>query len=69
MKKFLATLMIAAISFGAVTSTFAFQTKKDGSKDMRYKENKKPKGPVTKSGKADMRYKSNNAKAGKKKTS
>lgn len=60
MKKFLATVMIAAMSFGAVNSTFAMpQTKKDGTADKRYKANKTPAGPTTKSGKPDMRYKSN----------
>ena len=72
MKKILASLMIAAMSLSIATSAFALpqqaqHTKKDGSADKRYKDNKTPKGPVTKSGKADMRYKSNNAKAGQKK--
>jgi len=68
MKKFLALVIIAAMSCGVISTSYA-QTKKDGTKDMRYKANKKPKGPVTKSGKPDMRYKSNNPAAGKKKKS
>jgi len=60
MKKILAMVMVAALSFGAVTSSFAMpQTKKDGTADKRYKANKTPKGPTTKSGKPDMRYKAN----------
>jgi hypothetical protein len=67
MKKFLAMLMIAAMSFGVISSTYALppQThlKKDGTPDKRFKANKK----LTKAGKPDMRYKSNNPNAGKKK--
>ena len=72
MRKFLAMLMIAAMSLGVVSSTYALpvpQTKhlkKDGTPDKRYKENKQT-GPKTKSGKPDMRYKANNPNAGKKK--
>lgn len=70
MKKLLATLMIAAMSFGIVSSSYALpQTKKDGTADKRFKANKTPKGPLTKSGKPDMRSKANNPNAGKKKKS
>ncbi|WP_142684691.1 hypothetical protein [Chitinophaga polysaccharea] len=46
------------------------KTKKDGTPDKRYKENKAaatPAGPTKKDGTPDMRYKSNNKNAGKKK--
>jgi hypothetical protein len=47
-------------------------TKKDGTADMRFKENKeaakaKPAGPVKKDGTADMRYKANKKDSTKKK--
>ncbi|RFM25683.1 hypothetical protein [Deminuibacter soli] len=49
------------------------KTKKDGTPDMRYKENKdaskaaaKPAGPTKKDGTADMRYKANKDAAKKK---
>jgi hypothetical protein len=70
MKKLFAVLMIALMSFGSVTSSYALpiqQTKhlkKDGTPDKRFKENKKH---LTKAGKPDMRYKANNPNAGKKK--
>jgi hypothetical protein len=46
------------------TAPAAGPTKKDGTADMRFKENKeaakaKPAGPVKKDGTADMRYKTN----------
>jgi hypothetical protein len=64
MKKFLAMLMIAAMSFGVVTSSYALpvpQTKhlkKDGTPDKRYKENKH----LKKDGTADKRFKENKKK-------
>ena len=68
MKKFLAIVLIAAMSFGVVGSSYAFQTKKDGTADKRFKANKTPKGPLKKDGTADMRYKANKPAAPKKKT-
>lgn len=68
MKKFLATLMIAAMSFGAITSAYALpqqQTKhlkKDGTPDKRYKENKVH---LKKDGTPDKRYKENKPKKSK----
>lgn len=65
MKKFLAMVMIAAMSFGVITSTYALpqqQTKhlkKDGTPDKRYKENKQH---LKKDGTPDMRYKENKKK-------
>ena len=65
MKKFLAMVMIAAMSFGVVTSSYALpqqkakHTKKDGTPDMRYKENKQH---LKKDGTPDMRYKENKKK-------
>jgi len=72
MKKFLATVMVAAMSLGIVTSTYALpqqqtkHTKKDGTADKRYKENKSAK-PVhlKKDGTADKRFKENKAKKSK----
>lgn len=65
MKKFLAMVMIAAMSFGVVTSTYALpqqqqkHLKKDGTPDKRYKENKQH---LKKDGTPDMRYKENKKK-------
>ena len=47
----------------------AAKMKKDGTADMRYKENKamaKPAGPMKKDGTPDMRYKANKSKGSKK---
>lgn len=49
------------------TAQTAAKTKKDGTPDMRYKDNKqkttaKPAGPTKKDGSADMRYKANKPK-------
>ena len=71
-KKILSLALIFAMAVGAVTPSLAFQqtpahTKKDGTLDKRFKENKTPKGPLTKAGKPDMRHKANNPNAGKKK--
>ncbi|MES2426834.1 MAG: hypothetical protein V4560_07650 [Bacteroidota bacterium] len=70
-KKILSLALIFAMAVGITTSTRAFQTpahtKKDGTADKRFKDNKTPKGPLTKSGKPDMRHKANNPNAGKKK--
>ena len=54
MKKLIMMLMVAVMAFTA-TGTFA-QTKKDGTKDMRYKANKTV---VKKDGTPDLRYKAN----------
>lgn len=48
-------MMLLAVMAFTTTATFA-QTKKDGTKDMRYKANKTV---VKKDGTPDMRYKSN----------
>lgn len=54
MKKIIMMMLLAVMAFTS-TATFA-QTKKDGTKDMRYKANK----TVTKKdGSPDMRYKAN----------
>ena len=64
MKKFLAMLMIAAMSFGVVSSSYAApvpQTKhlkKDGTTDKRFKENKH----LKKDGTSDKRFKENKKK-------
>ena len=50
-------MMLAILAF-TTTGTFA-QTKKDGTKDMRYKANKTKTVVVKKDGTPDMRYKSN----------
>ncbi|MFY0253181.1 hypothetical protein ACDQ55_04420 [Chitinophaga sp. 30R24] len=56
-------------------STAAAHTKKNGTPDKRFKENKTSNtttpaaGPTKKDGTPDMRYKSNNKEAGKKKKS
>ena len=67
MKKLLAALMIAAMSFGVVTSSYALppqaqkqHLKKDGTPDKRYKENKNQ--HLKKDGTPDKRYKENKAK-------
>jgi hypothetical protein len=50
------------------TVAAAPKTKKDGTPDRRFKENKKAAaGPLKKDGTPDKRYKSNNPNAGKKK--
>ena len=54
MKKIIFMLLLAVMTI-TYTSTFA-QTKKDGTKDMRYKANKQVK---KKDGTPDMRYKAN----------
>ncbi|KAA9036637.1 hypothetical protein FW778_18670 [Ginsengibacter hankyongi] len=56
-----------------VTNTKKMGLKKDGTPDMRYKENKVTKttthaGPTKKDGTADMRYKANKTKTTKKTT-
>ena len=67
MKKFLAMLMIAAMSFGVITSSYAVpvpQTKhlkKDGTPDKRFKENKAPV-HLKKDGTPDKRFKENKKK-------
>ena len=54
MKRLIIMMLLAVMAF-TTTQTFA-QTKKDGTKDMRYKANK----PVLKKdGTPDMRYKAN----------
>ncbi len=55
MKKLIAAIALACICFGSVSTTLA-QTKKDGSKDMRYKKNKQV---LKKDGTPDKRYKAN----------
>jgi len=63
-------VMVTAMSFGIITSTYALpqqqpkHAKKDGTADKRYKENKQPK-HVKKDGTADMRYKDNKKKKSK----
>jgi hypothetical protein len=54
MKRLIIMMLLAVMAF-TTTATFA-QTKKDGTKDMRYKANKTV---VKKDGTPDMRYKSN----------
>ncbi|WP_158799753.1 hypothetical protein [Pedobacter sp. L105] len=54
MKKLLIMMLLAVMAF-TTTGTFA-QTKKDGTKDMRYKANKQV---LKKDGTPDMRYKAN----------
>ncbi len=78
MKKVIVMLMLAIFSFGTFSQVNAqtpqTQTpatkhlKKDSTADKRYKENKTPKGPLTKSGKPDMRYKANKQDSVKKKS-
>lgn len=58
MKKIIAACLLAAFSIGTIAPTFA-QTKKDGTKDMRYKKNKQP---LKKDGTPDKRYKAKTAK-------
>jgi len=53
MKKLIIMMLLAVMAF-TTTGTFA-QTKKDGTKDMRYKANKQV---LKKDGTPDMRYKS-----------
>ena len=77
MKKILiALLLFVGVTMGAsaqttpAKTTTATHTKKDGTPDKRFKENKGTKaapaaGPTKKDGTPDMRYKSNNANAGK----
>ena len=62
MKKVICMLLLAMFSFG--TAGVYAQTKKDGTKDMRYKANKVK---LTKGGKPDMRYKENKEAKAKKK--
>ena len=65
MRKILALLLAAAMSFGAISTSYALpqqQTKhlkKDGTPDKRYKENKQH---LKKDGTPDMRYKENKKK-------
>ena len=54
MKKLIVMMLLAVMAF-TTTQTFA-QTKKDGSKDMRYKKNKQP---LKKDGTPDKRFKTN----------
>ena len=54
MKKLFTMLMLAVMSFGAVTSYALPQTKKDGTADKRYKANKVK---LKKDGTPDKRYK------------
>lgn len=55
MKKFILAIALACICAGSVSVASA-QTKKDGSKDMRYKKNKQP---LKKDGTPDKRFKAN----------
>lgn len=60
----------AAKAAAAPAAKAAAPTKKDGTPDMRYKENKetaKPAGPTKKDGTPDMRYKENKGAAPKSK--
>lgn len=60
----------AKVEKAAPAAKTATPTKKDGTPDMRYKENKeavKPAGPTKKDGTPDMRYKENKAPATPKK--
>ncbi len=53
----------------STATTTSTHTKKDGTLDMRYKENKEkkaPAGPLKKNGTPDMRYKANKTAATKK---
>jgi hypothetical protein len=54
MKKLFTMLMLAIMSFGAVTTYALPQTKKDGTADKRYKANKTK---LKKDGTPDKRYK------------
>ncbi|HEY0174827.1 MAG TPA: hypothetical protein VGC08_00525 [Pedobacter sp.] len=54
MKRLIIMMLLAVMAF-TTTQTFA-QTKKDGTKDMRYKANKTV---LKKDGTPDMRYKAN----------
>ena len=65
-KKLLSLLLILSLGFSSfVSTTYAYSPqqakhlKKDGTPDMRYKENKTPKGPLKKDGTPDMRYSAN----------
>jgi len=60
MKKFLTMLLLAVMSFGAVSTYALPQTKKDGSADKRYKANKVK---LKSDGTPDKRYKANAAAA------
>ena len=67
-----ATETKAAPAKAATPAKAAAPTKKDGTPDMRYKENKDaakaaPAGPTKKDGTPDMRYKANKDAAAKKK--
>ena len=68
MKKFLAMVMIAAMSFGIVTSSYALPQQKsqhlknDGTPDKRYKENKAKPVHLKKDGTPDKRFKENKPK-------
>lgn len=64
-----ATTKTSTVKAKDATMTKTAPLKKDGTADMRYKENKmkaKPVGPLKKDGTADMRYKTNKAKTTKK---
>ncbi|MBB5634922.1 hypothetical protein HDF26_002402 [Pedobacter cryoconitis] len=63
MKKLIVMMLLAVMAF-TTTQTFA-QTKKDGSKDMRYKKNKQP---LKKDGTPDKRFKTNKTAPAKKTT-
>ncbi|MDN3551399.1 hypothetical protein [Mucilaginibacter aquaedulcis] len=56
MKKLLTMLLLAVMSFGAITTYALPQTKKDGTPDKRYKTNKVK---LKSDGTPDKRYKSN----------
>ena len=56
MKKLIMMMFLAVMAF-TVTPSFS-QTKKDGTKDMRYKANKTAPAVMKKDGTPDMRYKS-----------
>ncbi|MBB6108086.1 hypothetical protein [Mucilaginibacter lappiensis] len=57
MKKLFTMLMLAVMSFGALTTYALPQTKKDGTADKRYKANKADKTKLKKDGTPDKRYK------------
>ena len=66
MRKFLAMLLVAGMSFATVTTTYATpqvkpaqHLKKDGTPDKRYKENKAKPVHMKKNGTPDKRYKEN----------
>jgi hypothetical protein len=68
MKKFLAMLLVAGMTFATVTTTYAMpqastqHLKKDGTPDKRYKENKAKPVHTKKDGTPDKRFKENKTK-------